>query len=121
REMHALLAEVHRAGARLLLVGDRRQLQAIGAGPGLDLVARAIDATRVDTIVRQRDEWARDAVMAFGTGDAANALAAFADHGQLVETPTHAAAIERIVAMRREHVQAASEDRFLIIARTNAQ
>lgn len=121
REMHAVLTEVHRADAKLILVGDRRQLQAIGAGPGLDLVARSIDATRVDTIVRQREEWAREAVTAFGRGDADRALAAFADHGHLVEAETNAAALDRIAALRREHVRRAEDDRLLIIARTNAQ
>ncbi|MGE0768547.1 MAG: MobF family relaxase [Hyphomicrobiaceae bacterium] len=121
REMQALLSEVHRADAKLILVGDRRQLQAIGAGPGLNLVARAIDAHRVDTIVRQREEWAREAVMAFGRGDAVSALAAFADHGQLVEAETNAAALERIVALRKQQMQQGAEDRFLIVARTNAQ
>ncbi|RUM99895.1 AAA family ATPase [Pseudaminobacter arsenicus] len=121
REMHALLTEVHRTDAKLILVGDRRQLQAIGAGPGLDLVTRAINANRIDTIVRQREEWAREAVMAFGRGDAESALAAFADRGQLIQTETNAAALDRIVALRREHMAAAAQDQFLIIARTNAQ
>lgn len=120
REMHALLSEVHRAGAKLILVGDRRQLQAIGAGPGLDLVACAVDANRVDTIVRQREEWAREAVLAFGRGDAQAGLEAFADHGQLVEAKNHRAALDRIVILRREWA-AVPDDNFLIIARTNAQ
>lgn len=121
REMHALLTEVHRADAKLVLVGDRRQLQAIGAGPGLDLVARAINASRVDAIVRQREEWAREAVVAFGRGDAESALAAFAGHGQLVETETNGAALNRIVALRRGHMQVGAQDQFLIVARKNAQ
>lgn len=121
REMHALLSEVHRAEAKLILVGDRRQLQAIGAGPGLDLVTRAIDANRVDIIVRQREEWAREAIMAFGRGDAVSALAAFADHGQLAEVETNAAALDRIAALRREHMHIGTQDQFLIVARTNAQ
>ncbi|MEX4008478.1 MobF family relaxase [Neoaquamicrobium sediminum] len=121
REMHALLTAIHRADAKLILVGDRRQLQAIGAGPGLDLVASAIDANRVDTIVRQREEWTREAVMAFGRGDAVSALAAFADHGHLVETETNRAALDQIATLRREHMQATDQERFLVVARTNAQ
>jgi AAA domain len=70
REMHALLSEVERAQAKAILVGDRRQLQAIGAGPGLDLVVRSVEATRVDTIVRQRDARAQQAVTDFGAGRA---------------------------------------------------
>ncbi|MDH8201177.1 AAA family ATPase, partial [Klebsiella pneumoniae] len=46
RDMHTLLGAVTKAGAKMILVGDRRQLQAIGAGPGLDLVARAVEAAR---------------------------------------------------------------------------
>ncbi|MDU6828968.1 MAG: MobF family relaxase, partial [Bradyrhizobium sp.] len=52
RDMGALLDAVTNAGAKIILVGDRRQLQAIGAGPGLDLVARAVEAARVSNIVR---------------------------------------------------------------------
>jgi hypothetical protein len=51
RDMHILHGAVEKVGAKIVLVGDRRQLQAIGAGLGLDLVTRAVDAARVDTIV----------------------------------------------------------------------
>ncbi|MVZ29437.1 AAA family ATPase, partial [Escherichia coli] len=44
RDMHALLGAVTEAGAKIVLVGDRRQLQAIGAGGGLDLASRAVEA-----------------------------------------------------------------------------
>jgi ATP-dependent exoDNAse (exonuclease V) alpha subunit len=63
RQMHAVLSEVAQAGAKVILVGDRGQLQAIGAGPGLQIVASVFEASRVDTIVRQRQAWARQAVM----------------------------------------------------------
>lgn len=85
REMHSLLSAAAKAGAKLVLVGDRKQLQAIGAGPGLDLVARAVDAAKVDSIVRQREPWLREAISAFGRGQAEPALRAFAEHGLLIE------------------------------------
>ena len=55
-------------------MGDRKQLQPIG-GPGLRIVADAIGTRRVDTIVRQRHAWAREAVTHLGDGRAAEALA----------------------------------------------
>ena len=120
RDMHALLGAVAKAGAKLVLVGDRRQLQAIGAGPGLDLVARAVDAARVDTIVRQRDAWARDAVTAFGAGRAATALKAFADRGLLIEAEGAKAAITAVVdEASRAHFQEQSGS-VLILAKSNA-
>jgi len=76
REMHTLLKEVERAQVKAILVGDRRQPQAIGAGPGLDLVVRSVQATRVDTIVRQQDAWARQAVTDFGAGRCQRMVAA---------------------------------------------
>jgi conjugative relaxase-like TrwC/TraI family protein len=120
REMHALLGAVVKAGAKLVLVGDRRQLQAIGAGPGLDLVARAVETARVDTIVRQREAWARDAVAAFGTGRAATALKAFADRGLLIEAEGAKAAITAVVdAANRAHLQDPSGS-VVILAKSNA-
>ena len=68
RQMHAILSEVAKAGAKVILVGDRAQLQAIGAGPGLGIVASVVEASRVDTIVRQRRAWARQAVMDVAKG-----------------------------------------------------
>jgi conjugative relaxase-like TrwC/TraI family protein len=120
RDMHALLGAVAKAGAKLVLVGDRRQLQAIGAGPGLDLVARAVEAARVDTIVRQQDAWARDAVTAFGAGRAATALKAFADRGLLIEAEGAKAAIAAVVdKASRAHSQEQTGS-VLILAKSNA-
>ena len=93
RDMHALLGAVTKAGAKIILVGDRQQLQAIGAGPGLDLVARAVEAARVNNIVRQREAWAREAISSFGGGQAAPALKAFADRGLLIEAGGAKAAV----------------------------
>jgi conjugative relaxase-like TrwC/TraI family protein len=121
RETHALLSEVARAQARVILVGDRRQLQAIGAGPGLDLVVRSVEATHVDTIVRQRDAWARQAVTDFGAGRANEALGAFQAHGCFEEAPSYRATLQRIVELwshaRVEHPGRST----LLIARTNKQ
>lgn len=120
REMHALLGAVVDAGAKVILVGDRKQLQAIGAGPGFDLVARAVDAARVSKIVRQREPWLREAISAFGCGQAAAGLKAFADRGLLVEAQGAKAAIAAVldaverVRARDPHASA------LVIAKSNA-
>jgi ATP-dependent exoDNAse (exonuclease V) alpha subunit len=121
RDMHAILSEVQRAGAKLILIGDRGQLQAIGAGPGLDLVSRAVEAARVETIVRQHDAWAREAVRDFGAGETGRALEAFAERGLLVEVRGARAAITAI-ADRWEAAQDADPTASnLLLAKTNAQ
>jgi len=121
REMHAILTETHRADAKIILVGDRKQLQAIGAGPGLDLVMRSVNAARVDTIVRQREEWARDAVAAFGAGDAETGIVAFSSRDLLHEAVSHKAALTRLMRDWREARANYPDQSYLLIARTNAQ
>lgn len=120
REMHALLSAVAKAGAKLILVGDRCQLQAIGAGPGLDLVARAVEATRVDAIVRQREAWARNAVTAFGRGQAATALDTFAERGLLIEAQGAKAALTAIIGQAEKAQSQQPAGSVLILAKSNA-
>ena len=120
RDMHALLGAVTNAGAKIILVGDRQQLQAIGAGPGLDLVARAVEAVRVNNIVRQREAWAREAITAFGTGQSASALEAFADRGLLIEADGAKAAITEVLdSAERVHARDSTAS-ILILAKSNA-
>lgn len=119
RDMHVLLSAVKKAGAKAVLVGDRRQLQPIG-GPGLDLVSRAVEAARVDNIVRQREAWARDAITAFGQGQAAAGLEAFAAHGLLVEAQGAKAAIAATLDAADEIARREPNGSILILAKSNA-
>ncbi|WP_371422028.1 MobF family relaxase [Tardiphaga sp.] len=119
RQMHALLGAVVKAGAKAILVGDRRQIQPIG-GPGLDLVSRAVEAVRVDTIVRQREAWAREAISSFGKGNAAAGLKAFAERGLLIEAQGAKAAIASILDAAEGIAARDSDASVLILAKSNA-
>ncbi|MEY9123299.1 AAA family ATPase [Bradyrhizobium yuanmingense] len=120
RDMHALLGAVSKAGAKIVLVGDRRQLQAIGAGGGLDLASRAVEAARVNQIVRQREPWAREAIAAFGTGRAAHALEAFADRGLVIEANGAKAAITEVLDSAEQVHARDPGASILILAKSNA-
>lgn len=119
RDMALLLATVERAGGKLICVGDPKQLQAIG-GPGLSLVQRAIETARVETIVRQHDQWQRDAIHAFGNGRAEDALSEYALRGHLIEADGYPAAIKTMVESWREKRAASPTSEPLLLARTNA-
>ena len=119
RDVLGLLRHVEEAGAKILLVGDRLQLQAIAAGSGLSLVARAVEAARVDAIVRQHDVWAREAIRALGNGKARDAIDAFATRGRITEADGAKAAID--VVVERWKTARANGAEPLILARTNAQ
>jgi conjugative relaxase-like TrwC/TraI family protein len=121
RQMHDILQRVERAGARLILLGDRKQLQPISAGSGLSLVARAIDPTHIQKIVRQHEPWMRTAVTDFGRGDALSALMAFKAHDRLVEANGRAATIRAAVDRVPVDQLGRSDSSALLIARTNAE
>lgn len=118
-DTEALLAAAKAAGAKIILVGDRQQLKPIGAGSGLDLVARVVDMHRIDTIVRQRSEWGRQTVRDFCAGRADAALTALDEHDDLRFTDNTKTAVQDIVAHWRSRVDAGVEP--LILARSNAQ
>src|SRR5512135_1725583 len=67
------LHHAEKVGCRVVLVGDHRQLPAIGPG-GLfrELWGRTNDDQRTELtdIVRQREAWAREAIHQVGRGDA---------------------------------------------------
>ena len=121
RDMHAILTAVEQAGAKVLLVGDRDQLQAIGAGSGLRLAALAVETAKVRQIVRQNEAWVRQAVTDFGSGNAREALDAFAQRDRFIETSGGAAAISAVVDHVEPEIVRQSSGTGLILAKTNAE
>jgi conjugative relaxase-like TrwC/TraI family protein len=121
RQMHAILSEVAKAGAKVIFVGDSGQLQAIGAGPGQQILSSVVEASRVDTIVRQRQPWARQAVMDVAKGRIAQALNAFAERGFVTSCDTSRATVRALVdAWQRAQTQTPAVS-TLLIAKSNAQ
>ncbi|WP_454675917.1 Ti-type conjugative transfer relaxase TraA [Achromobacter pestifer] len=76
-----LAVHANRAGAKLAMIGDDRQLQPIEAGGAFKALKDELGAAKLTQIFRQRDEWARDAVHAFADGDSGKAIAAYAERG----------------------------------------
>lgn len=119
RSMHALLIAARRAKAKLILVGDTEQLQPIAAGPALKILTSVIEPNRIDKIIRQRDQWARDAAKSFAKGDAKSALALYAERDLLQSRSgardTIVAAVDRYLANK----EAAPNKEHLLIAKSN--
>lgn len=121
RQTLAIVQRAAEAGAKVVAVGDREQLQALGAGPGLSILAGVTGTTRVDTIVRQRETWMRAAVTDFAKGRAAQGFVAFEERGLLTFAAGEKATVTHIVDAWENAQRAPSHPQVLLIAKTNAQ
>ena len=85
------LAAVHRyadaAGAKLLLVGDHRQLAAVGAGGGMELLANAGASYELAEARRFEHEWEREASLRLRAADE-TVLGEYHKHGRLLDAGT---------------------------------
>ncbi|MPZ67342.1 MAG: relaxase domain-containing protein [Pseudonocardiaceae bacterium] len=116
------LAAVHQhaeqAGAKLLLVGDHRQLAAVGAGGGMDLLATAGASYELAEARRFSAEWERDASLRLRDADE-TVLGEYHKHGRLID----AGAIEQAEtsAARAWLADTLAGRRSLLLVDTNEQ
>jgi Ti-type conjugative transfer relaxase TraA len=83
RQMARFVSEAERTGAKLVLVGDHEQLQAIGAGAPFRAIAEEVGYASVEDIRRQRSDWQRQASRAFATARTGEGLSAYQEHGHI--------------------------------------
>ena len=83
RQLAHFIGEAEERGAKIVLVGDHEQLQAIGAGAPFRAIAEQIGHVELSNIRRQRHDWQRQASVAFATHKTAEGLAAYRDHGDI--------------------------------------
>lgn len=88
RQLGRVLAAADQAGAKVVLLGDDKQLAAIEAGAGFRAITERTGAAEITEIRRQRDGWAREASTEFARGDVHTGLDAYNDRGavQLVDS-----------------------------------
>ncbi|MDE2492525.1 MAG: Ti-type conjugative transfer relaxase TraA, partial [Alphaproteobacteria bacterium] len=97
RQLSRVLQHADRAGAKIVLVGDPEQLQPIGPGAAFRAVAERAGVAELGQIRRQREDWQRDASMAFGRQRTHEGLTAYAEHGAIRFEDDIAAARRAIV------------------------
>jgi Ti-type conjugative transfer relaxase TraA len=97
RQMHRVLEQARAAGAKVVLVGDTEQLQAIEAGAPMRAVAQEVGQLTLSEIRRQRDDWQREATQQLATGRTSEAFEAYEQRGHVHEHGTKAEAMEAMV------------------------
>ncbi len=83
RQLSRFVSEAHQAGAKLVMVGDPEQLQAIGAGAPFRAIAERVGFVELTEIRRQQEDWQREASRAFARGGTSEALEAYDSHGMV--------------------------------------
>jgi conjugative relaxase-like TrwC/TraI family protein len=110
RDMAALMSRADKASARLVLVGDVRQLGSVGAGAAFAQLQQTGMATvKLANVVRQTNADTREAVMASIEGHAGKALAALErGGGEVVEGKNRGA---RLATMAQRYVALSPAER----------
>jgi ATP-dependent exoDNAse (exonuclease V) alpha subunit len=117
RALAELLEHVQRAGGKLVLVGDDRQLPAIDAGGVFrGLIQRGL-GVELGENVRQTNIWERQALDHLRAGRAEQALRLYDDHQAVLVEPTAAEARERLV---RDWFEARGSGDSVMIAQRRA-
>jgi Ti-type conjugative transfer relaxase TraA len=119
RQMERVISEAEKRGAKVVLVGDPEQLQAIEAGAAFRSIAERHGSVEITDIRRQREDWQRDATRQLATGRTGEALRAYEESGRVhaAETRQQARA-DLIERWDRDRVAAPGASR-IILTHTN--
>ncbi|PBB64252.1 Ti-type conjugative transfer relaxase TraA [Mesorhizobium sp. WSM4312] len=88
RQLERVLSHAADAGAKVVLVGDPQQLQAIEAGAGFRSIHERYGGVEIGQVRRQREDWQRDATRDLATGRIGAAISAYDDKGMVHQAAT---------------------------------
>jgi hypothetical protein len=83
RKLAPLLDHAHRAGAKVMLVGDDRQFASILAGGGFRALRLRLGASELTVNRRQVETWEQRAIDDVRAGNLEQAIAAYAEHDRI--------------------------------------
>ena len=98
RQMERVLSAAQAAGAKVVLVGDPEQLQAIEAGAAFRALAERHGARAITAVRRQREDWQRVATRELATGGTTAALERYVAAGMVQGAGTRDEAKAALVA-----------------------
>ena len=97
RTMARIVDEVNRAGAKLVLVGDPQQLQAIEAGAAFRAITEIVSYQELTEIFRQKENWQKEATRNLAVGEVQKALDAYNQYTHIHVAQTTALAKAQMV------------------------
>ncbi len=122
RTLHKLMCFIEMAGAKLVLVGDSKQLEAVGSASTLHMLTQHLGAGRLEQIARQRSHADREISQAWFSDDI-DALNLMQSRGLLrhANTDTPSAIDQLIADAASAHTSGTDWDQILLLADRNVQ
>jgi ATP-dependent exoDNAse (exonuclease V) alpha subunit len=124
RQLAQLVKHVKDApGARLILVGDAKQLQPISAGGPFKFLARddVLGEIKLVNIRRQQELWARDTVHALEQGRARDAIIAYIEHKQFHLADTRSEAMAKLIEQWKKDGGVEDPSKVFLLASLNVE
>jgi Ti-type conjugative transfer relaxase TraA len=121
RQMERVIGEAEKRGAKVVLVGDPEQLQAIEAGAAFRSIAERHGWAEITSIRRQQEEWQRSATRQLATGRTDEALAAYETRGHVSAAETRDQARADLIDSWERDRAAAPEASRIILTHTNEE
>lgn len=119
RQMERVLSHAADADAKVVLVGDPQQLQAIEAGAAFRAIHERHGGIEIGEVRRQRDDWQREATRQLATGRTGQAIHSYAGRGMVHAADTRDEARRALVeSWDRERTTTPDQGR-IILAHTN--
>ena len=119
RQLERVLSHAAEAGAKVLLVGDPKQLQSIEAGAAFRSIHERHGGAEIGEVRRQREDWQRDATRDLATGRNGDALEAYRSHGMVYDAQTREQARGDLIERWDRERQASPDKSRIILTHTN--
>lgn len=98
RDLHEILKEATKAGSKVVLIGDPKQLQPIDRGTPFRSLLQRLGGVSITEIRRQKDAFDRQVVKDLYDGNARDALQSLKDRGRLHVCNSRDEALKRMVS-----------------------
>ncbi|TGW07679.1 Ti-type conjugative transfer relaxase TraA, partial [Mesorhizobium sp. M2D.F.Ca.ET.145.01.1.1] len=119
RQLERVLSHAADAGAKVVLVGDPQQLQAIEAGAAFRSIHERHGGVEIGQVRRQREDWQRDATRDLATGRIGAAIGTYDEKGMVHQAPSRDEARNDLVEHWDRDRQAHPDASRIILTHTN--
>ncbi|RUX19047.1 Ti-type conjugative transfer relaxase TraA, partial [Mesorhizobium sp. M2A.F.Ca.ET.042.01.1.1] len=119
RQLERVLSHAGNVGAKVVLVGDPQQLQAIEAGAAFRSIHERHGGVEIGQVRRQREDWQRNATRDLATGRVGAAIGAYDKQGMVHQAATRGEARSDLVERWDRDRRAEPEASRIILTHTN--